>query len=95
MLIHCLTCNFKESASSEQIDTFHAALAALPHAIDVNIRTRHGRDLGDRPTNADYAVVSEFDSIEDFYTYLEHPAHQAISLDHLASWSSVQFLVDD
>ncbi|RYF45213.1 MAG: hypothetical protein EOO27_41820 [Comamonadaceae bacterium] len=41
------------------------------------------------------AVVSEFDSIEDFYTYLEHPAHQAISLDHLASWSSVQFLVDD
>jgi heme-degrading monooxygenase HmoA len=41
-----------------------------------------------------YALVSEFGTAEDFNTYLEHPAHQAVTRDHLLplaeSWHSVQ-----
>lgn len=95
MLVHSVTITFTESTTVDQIGALHGALAALPSEIDVIGRTRHGRDLGDRPMNAHYGIVSEFDSAEDFRTYLEHPAHRAIVQDHLlplaASWHSVQF----
>jgi hypothetical protein len=98
MLVHCVTIKFKESTTPGQIDAFHAALAALPDQIRVIRRSRHGRDLGERPTNAHYAIVSEFGSAEDFYTYLDHAAHQAVAREHLMplseSWHSTQFLAD-
>jgi heme-degrading monooxygenase HmoA len=93
VLIHCLTVRFKSTASEEQIAAFQSALAELPAQIDVIVSTRQGRDLGDRPTNADYAVVTEFNSAADFYTYLEHPAHKAIAVQAVASMSSVQFVI--
>lgn len=50
--------------------------------------------LAKGPTNADYALVSEFGTAEDVNTYLEHPAHQAVTRDHLLplaeSWHSVE-----
>ena len=94
MLIHCLTLRFKPSASSSEIVAFRAALAALPAQLDFPIRTRQGHDLGERSTNADYAVVTEFQNAEDFSTYLTHPAHLAVPRDHVESMQSVQFLVD-
>lgn len=54
-----------------------------------------GADLGERPANADYAVVSEFANAEDFRAYLAHPAHLAVPRDHVRSVHSVQFLVTD
>ncbi|WPB87867.1 Dabb family protein [Streptomyces malaysiensis] len=95
MLIHCVTLTFKESASAAQIEAFRDALAALPDQADFPLRICQGRDLGERPTNADYAIVAEFESTEDFYTYLKHPAHLALPQDHIESVQSVQFLVDE
>jgi hypothetical protein len=95
VLIHCLTLKFKESASAAEIEAFRDALAALPDQVDFPIRTRQGRDLGERPSNADYAVVTEFENTEDFSTYLKHPAHLAVPRDHVESIQSVQFLVDE
>jgi hypothetical protein len=99
MLIHCVTVKFKDAATPDQVAALDAALAALPGQIDLIRRTRHGRDLGERPTNADYALVSEFAHAEAFYAYLEHPAHQALVRDHLIpladSFHSAQFLTED
>lgn len=92
MLIHCLTLTFKESASAADVEAFTTALAALPDQLDFAIHTRHGPDLGERPTNADYAVVTEFANAEDFSAYLAHPAHLAVPRDHVESMQSVQFL---
>ena len=98
MLIHCVTIKFKDAATQEQVAAFNAALEALPAQIDFIRQTRHGRDLGERPTNADYALVSEFADAEAFYAYLEHPAHQALARDHLIplaeSFHSTQFLTE-
>ena len=94
VLVHCLTLKFKASASATEIEAMRAALAALPSQFDFLIRTRHGRDLGERPTNADYAVVTEFENTENFYTYLSHPAHLAVPRDHVEAMHSVQFLTD-
>jgi heme-degrading monooxygenase HmoA len=98
-LIHCVTVKFKDAATPDQVAALDAALAALPGQIDLIRGTRHGRDLGERPTNADYALVSEFADSEAFYAYLEHPAHQALAHDHLIplaeSFHSTQFLAED
>ena len=99
MLVHCVSVKFKDATTPDQVAAFDTALAALPGQIDLIRRTRHGRDLGQRPTNADYALVSEFADTESFYAYLEHPAHQALARDHLLplaeSFHSTQFLTED
>ena len=95
MLIHCLTLTFEESATADEVAAFRDALGALPDQVGVPMRTRQGPDLGDRPTNADWAVVTEFRNAEDFYAYLQHPAHQALPVGIVASMGGVQFLVDD
>ena len=93
--MHCLTITFKESATATDIEAFRAALAELPYQVGVPMRTRHGPDLGDRASNADYAVLSEFDTVADFYTYLDHPAHRALPVELVFSAESVQFLPDE
>ncbi|MCM3849054.1 Dabb family protein [Pseudonocardia sp. DR1-2] len=95
MLVHCLTLTFTESATAADVEAFRAAIARLPDQVGVPLRTRQGADLGERPANADYAVVSEFANAEDFRAYLAHPAHLAVPRDHVRSVHSVQFLVTD
>lgn len=95
MLVHCLTLRFSESASAADIEAFRDAIARIPGQVDFPLRTRHGPDLGERATNADYAVVSEFADAGDFQRYLTHPAHLAVPRDHVTSAHSVQFLVGD
>jgi hypothetical protein len=94
MLIHCLTLRFTRTATEAEIEAFRTALAALPDELDFIVRIRQGRDLGERPTNADYGVVAEFESAEDFHAYLTHPAHLALPRSHVESMQSVQFMVD-
>jgi hypothetical protein len=95
MLVHCLTLKFTESASAADVEAFRDAIARLPSQVDFHLRTRQGPDLGERATNADYAVISEFANAEDFRRYLVHPAHLAVPRDHVESVHSVQFLVAD
>ncbi|GAA1862734.1 MULTISPECIES: Dabb family protein [Actinomycetes] len=95
MLVHCLTLRFATSASAADVEAFREAIARLPSQVDFPMRTRQGPDLGERATNADYAVVSEFADTEDFRRYLLHPAHLAVPRDHVESVHSVQFLVGD
>lgn len=94
MLIHCLTLRFKESASATDIEAFTRAIAALPGRLDFPIRTRQGHDLGERPANAHYAIVTEFTTVEDFSAYLVHPAHLGLPREAIESMQSVQFRVE-
>ncbi|GEC27407.1 stress responsive alpha/beta barrel protein [Pseudonocardia autotrophica] len=95
MLVHCLTLTFTETADPADVEAFRDAIARLPSQMDVPFRTRQGVDLGERATNADYAVVSEFANAEDFRRYLIHPAHLAVPREHVRSAQSVQFVVGD
>lgn len=93
MLIHCVTLRFTQAASPADIDAFTRAVAALPGLLDFPVRTRHGHDIGERPANADYAIVSEFETVEDFAAYLVHPAHLGLPRAAIESMQSVQFRV--
>lgn len=58
-------------------------LAALPAAIPTIRHYEFGFDAGLAGTNADLAIVADFDDEDGYRTYADHPAHQAFIADHL------------
>ena len=60
-------------------------LAALPAQIPEIRSYRYGRDLGLTGGAWDLALVAEFDSVDDWQTYRDHPAHQAFIAEQIAA----------
>ncbi|WP_308821632.1 Dabb family protein [Rhodococcus opacus] len=58
------------------------------------VQYRHGRDLGIKDGNADYAVSATFDGIDEFRAYLTHPDHVRFAEEFVSAmaetYSSVQ-----
>lgn len=66
---------------TDDVDDAHVAAVAsgLDSLVDVipEIRAyRHGPDVGVNPDSFDYVVVGDFDSVDDYVTYRDHPTHQ-------------------
>lgn len=99
MLVHCVVVRFKPDVTPNQVAQLGAAIAALPGHVQGIRRAVHGADVGERVTNADYALVLEFDDVDAFLAYRDHPAHEALVQDHVrplaASTAATQFLVGD
>ena len=66
---HIVLFRFAEGTPDERVDDLSAGLDALPP---------HGRNLGVSPGTWDYAVVAEFDSVDDQRAYRVHPVHQKL-----------------
>jgi len=63
------------AAQRQQVTDELRALPALMHGL----RAYHfGADAGLADGNYDFAVVADFDDIESYLTYRDHPAHRAI-----------------
>ena len=84
MIRHCVTFRFGPEATPEAVEALVAALGALPDAIAEIRDYRFGPDLGLRETNADFAVVADFEDESAFRTYATHPAHVTV-IDELVS----------
>lgn len=80
-LQHVVLFRFNDTASDEQIGALSAGLDALPTKIEVIRFYSHGRDARVRAGTWDYGIVAEFDSVDDFHTYRDHPEHQALIRD--------------
>jgi hypothetical protein len=72
-----------ESATDDQKKAVAVELGKLPDQIPVLRRLDFGEDVGSRPGNADFGVVADFDNADDYATYLRHPAHEAVVVDHI------------
>lgn len=98
MLIHIVTFTFTPSTTTAEIAAFHSATTRFAGEAPYVRVLRHGPDLGDRPTNAGYGVVGEFDDADDFYAYLDHPVHRGFLASTVVpmcdSWSATQFVTD-
>ena len=77
MLRHVVLIKFNDSASEEKIQALAEKLDALPAAIPELVSLVHGRDAGLSSGKYDYGVFADFNSAEDYRSYLTHPAHQA------------------
>lgn len=83
MIRHCVTFRFADGTDPAAVEALQAALMALPETI-ADIRNYWcGADLGLRDTNADFAVVADFDDEAGFLNYSGHPAHLAVIRDHI------------
>jgi hypothetical protein len=87
-----------EGISPEQVRHVSERLGTLPAAIPEISRYQHGPDSGINPGNADYVVVADFTSVENYLAYRDHPVHQHIITDVLApliaSRTAVQYQLD-
>ncbi|GII96229.1 Dabb family protein [Sinosporangium siamense] len=95
MLRHVVLFTWSEDATEEQRATVAAKLGELPGIIPQIKSYVMGKDAGVSPGTVDFALVADFDSAEDFLTYRNHPAHQAVITEHinpiLAGRSAIQY----
>ena len=58
---------------------------------------RFGPDAGINPANCDFAVVADFDDVDGYLAYRDHPVHRKVIDDTInpivASRSAIQFRV--
>ena len=97
MIRHVVMFRWNDGVDAAHVAATTAAFALLPGTIAQIRAYAFGADLGLVPTNFDYAVTGEFDSIDDFIAYRDHPHHQALVqafiVAHVSERVAVQFSV--
>lgn len=94
---HVVAFTWREGVTPEQVDAVADGLRRLPAVIEQIRDYRFGADLGINEGNADFVVVADFDSVDDYLTYRDHPAHRALVADLLspviATRTAVQYAI--
>jgi hypothetical protein len=78
MIRHVVVISWKPEATAEQKQQVSAELAKLPGLMQELTGSRayvFGSDLGVTETNADFAIVADFDDVDSYVAYRDHPAH--------------------
>ncbi len=92
---HVVMFQFADHVDDEHVEKVRAGLSALPGQIEQIRSYVHGRDVGIAEGNFDYVVVADFDNVNDYITYRDHPQHQLLISelikDHVSSRSAVQY----
>jgi Stress responsive A/B Barrel Domain len=98
MFRHVVLFTWTEEATDEQKATLTAELAKLPGAIPEIRAYTLGADAGVNPGNQEFAIVADFDDVDDFLVYRDHPAHQAAITEYIkpiaASRAAAQFVFE-
>lgn len=77
-LRHIVTLTFRDGTSDDQVHEIVEALRRLPSQIDEIETYAVGTDAELAEGNAHLGIVADFDSIEAYEVYRDHPAHQAV-----------------
>ena len=75
---------FSDDMTEEQKEAVRDALRRLPEIIPEIRAYRFGDDLGLRDDNFDFAVTADFDDVESFVVYRDHPDHQKAIAEFIA-----------
>ena len=78
VLRHVVVFRFSESAPADAPDQIAAALRSLPGLIPELRRYDLGGDARINDGNYDFAVVADFDDVDGYLAYRDHPEHQRI-----------------
>ena len=97
MIRHVVMFKWNEGIDEAHVAATAAALERLPGLIPQIRSYTLGRDLGVASANFDFAVTGEFESVESFVQYRDHPDHQAVVqtyiAPHISERAAVQFQV--
>ena len=86
MIRHCVMFRWNEGVSEEHVAAAAVALEALKSTIPVIRSSVHGPDLGAVAGNYSYGASMQFDSVDDFLAYREHPDHVAFVATYLTGF---------
>lgn len=99
MIRHVVMFQWADDVDDAHVAAVAAGLDSLVDVIPEIRRYRHGRDLGVNAGNFDYVVVGDFDSVDDYLVYRDHPTHQAfiqqLIVGKVSGRSAVQYEFDD
>ena len=93
---HVSLFSFAEGVTAERREAVTTALNGLAVAIPELRDYRFGPDAGMSAGNFDYAVVADFDDVDGYLAYRDHPEHRRVLVDVIApiisARSAVQFV---
>lgn len=75
MFRHVVIIRWTEPPSQDVLAEFGAALDALARESGTVRSFGHGSNTGERAGNADYCLIADFEDIEGWRVYDQHPAH--------------------
>lgn len=78
MFRHISLLRWVDQATAEQRGAVESALATLPGEIPEIRSYTVGADAGINDGNFDLAVVADFDNVNDYLVYRDHPVHVAM-----------------
>ncbi|MBX7160901.1 MAG: Dabb family protein [Acidimicrobiia bacterium] len=84
MLRHVVVFTWTSDAGADAKRAVAEALAALPATVTTIRDYRFGSDAGVNEGNCDFAVVADFDDVDGYLIYRDHPAHQRVIRDLIA-----------
>lgn len=84
MVTHIVIFTWTTEATDGQINAAGRALDGLAAELSNLVTIRHGRDLGYRDGNGDYALVANFADKAGWDAYQSSPGHKAFVADFIA-----------
>ncbi|MFN3258096.1 MAG: Dabb family protein [Ilumatobacter sp.] len=93
MFRHVVMFKWNDDVDDAHVDATAAALDELTARMPEVRGYRHGRDLGLTEGNFDYVIVGEYESIDDYVTYRDHPDHRALIANYIAGRVSARAAV--
>jgi hypothetical protein len=90
---------WNEGVDDADIAAVERALGGLPAVIPAIRDYRFGRDAGVNDGNYDFVVVADFDDVDGYLVYRDHPRHREVIraeiADRLAARAAVQYPLGD
>jgi Stress responsive A/B Barrel Domain len=98
MIVHVVAFRWKPGMPAEHVATVQSQLQEFVAGLPEVRSYRCGSDVGASDmANFDFAIVAEFDSVDDWRVYDKHPRHEEIRAGVVRPWieqrASVQFEV--
>lgn len=95
MLRHVVMFRWEAAVGDDHVAAVAAGLDGLAATIPGIRSYHHGTDVAVNDGNFDYAVVADFNDVEDYLVYRDHPLHQdfirQLIVGKIADRSAVQF----
>lgn len=99
MFRHIVLLTLKDDTTEAQRRQLLDGLATLPASIPTIRRYSYGVDAGINDGNSHIVAVGDFDDVEGYLVYRDHPAHRQVVERHilpvLASRAAVQYDLGD
>ena len=95
---HVVLFRWQPGTTPAQLEALERALALLPTQVPQIRAYRYGADAKETPGNFDFAIVADFDDVENWRAYVGHPAHQRLIAEYirplLAERAALQYRVE-